>query len=267
MGLDGGLRVSRLRTNAARWALAADTHLAADAEARYGDASPDRNLDHALSQWRQARTQAALLNGDLSWAVGAAGDYARLAAKLDRVSALGPLILTPGNHDNRRRMLQRFAVGYSADNVEKALTIVDGPAFRLVVLDSLYRTDIVAGLLGERQRRRLVETLDREDRRPTILIVHHPLNPTDDALLDSDRLLSVLQPRAQVKAIFTAHDHVYRGERRAALHIVKLPAVGMPFDPKNAVGWVEASFDSRGADLRLWSAQGPADTQRLDWRC
>jgi len=79
-----------------------------------------------------------------------------------------------------------------------------------------------------------------------------------------------VRPFPQVKAILTAHDHAYRIASSQGIHIVSLPAVGMPFDGREPVGWVEASLsDTRGmftfhavGENRI----GDGAAQTLAWR-
>lgn len=240
-------------------------HLSADPDADYDGFKPEQALTAAVRQWSEAELAGVLVNGDLSWAEGLAEDYDRLAAKLAPLRS-APVILAPGNHDDRARLLKRFAPEADSESVEKCMTVVDAPAVRIIATDSLYRTDVVPGLLGKTQRERLVGLLDEETAVPTVIVVHHPIGDGDKDLLDSDRLLRILEPRGQVKAIVAAHDHVYRLERRRGLHVVRQPAVGMPFDPAESTGWIEASFDAAGADLKRWTLDGPAPAGRIDWR-
>jgi hypothetical protein len=177
-----------------------------------------------------------------------------------------------GNHDNRQAFLADLFPAHSKaePTVEKTLAVIEHGPIRWILLDSLIRTDIVAGLLGKAQCCWLQRLLETCDRRPTLIVVHHPLDDEDDSLLDGDRLLRLVRPFPQVKAILTAHDHAYRIASSQGIHIVSLPAVGMPFDGREPVGWVEASLsDTRGmftfhavGENRI----GDGAAQTLTWR-
>ena len=85
-------------------------------------------------------------------------------------------------------------------------------------------------------------------------------------MLDGDRLLAILQPRSQVKAVFTAHDHLWRPEQRGRLHVIGLPSAGFSFVPASTpVGWVEAELSPHGARLRLRTERAPEELQ-IEWR-
>ena len=259
-------RIAWLSGPGGRWALLADTHLSADPEAAYDGRRTLDGAQRAADQAALAGVDAVIVNGDLAWARGEAGDYERAAEVFQPLAARVPVILSPGNHDRRDHLLRRFLPeAFSLNEPAKLITVVDTPAARMILLDSLYRVDVVPGLLGEAQRGWLAGVLDAEPRRPTALFVHHPLGEDDGALLDGDRLLAIVQPRPQVKAVFTAHDHVWRPETRGRLHVVGMPSAGFPFLPSVGVGWIEGEFGVRGARLTLHTDRGDAE-HVLDWR-
>lgn len=199
-------------------------------------------------------------------------DYLQLRGVLDPLAGRLPLCLMLGNHDNRQAFLEEFFPSRARTNtaVEKLITVVDHGPVRLILLDSLIRTDIVAGLVGKAQRCWLRHLLETSDRRPTLVVVHHPLDDDDDSLLDSDRLVRLLRPFPQVKAILTAHDHVYRISSCEGIHVLRLPAVGMPFDVREPVGWVEASLEARRGVFTFHAVgenrTGDGAMQTLAWR-
>ena len=249
-----------------RWALLADLHLAANPDTAYGEARPLDNMLSAVRQIEAAEADGVIVNGDLAWMDGLPPDYDRAAEVLTPLAKRGPMALAPGNHDRRDHLLRRFEPqALSPEEPPKAITVIDAAEVRFILLDSLYRTDVVPGLLGQAQREWLTAVLDEGARRPTVLFVHHPLGEDDGALLDGDRLLEIVQPRRQVKAIFTAHDHVWRIERRGRLFVIKLPATAFAFDPAERIGWVEAEICACGARLRF-HAGGRVEERSLEWR-
>jgi hypothetical protein len=86
--------------------------------------------------------------------------------------------------------------------------------------------------------------------------VHHTLGEFDGELLDAPRLLEIAEENRQVKAIFFGHSHDWNITRRGRLHLVNLPAVGYNFRDEEPVGWVEARFHAKGADLKLRALAG-----------
>jgi 3',5'-cyclic AMP phosphodiesterase CpdA len=255
-----------------RWALLADLHVPADPAKEHLGVYPDRQVREVVPQLVAAHSQAALIAGDLAWDQGLPEDYRRLRQMLEPLREQFAICLMPGNHDNRAAMLREFGRAglENPEAVEKTVTVCEHGPIRWILLDSLYRTDVVPGLLGEAQRQWLQGFLDSADPKPTLLCVHHPLGEQDDRLLDSDRLLRIVQPAPMVKAIFTAHDHVYRLETECGIPVVGLPALGMPFRPVDPTGWLEAELSGRGATL-TFHAVGPntlGDGERteLQWR-
>ena len=260
-------RVARVHGAGNCWALLADTHLSADPNAEYDGQCALANVRRTLEQVAASPVDGVIVNGDLAWMEGLAVDYERVAETFRTVAPQTPTAFALGNHDRRDSALMRFhPEACSLNEPAKLITVIDAPEVRFLLLDSLYRTDVVPGLLGQAQRAWLEAFLDEEDARPTVVAVHHPLTADDGALLDGDRLLGIVEPRRQVKAVFTAHDHVWRHERRGDVHVVGLPAAGFSFLPASTpVGWVEALFSPAGARLRL-HAESARDDRNLDWR-
>lgn len=226
----------------------------------------------AIAGVLKSSPQAALIAGDLAWDQGLPEDYAQLRGLLNPLASRLPLCLMLGNHDNRAAFLEEFFPSRAQANpgVEKLITVIEHGPVRLILLDSLIRTDIVAGLVGKAQRCWLSHFLETSDQRPTLVVVHHPLDDGDDSLLDGDRLLRLLNPFPQVKAILTAHDHVYRASSLEGIHIIRLPAVGMPFDVREPVGWVEASLSAKQGVFTFRAVgenqTGDGASQTLVWR-
>lgn len=228
---------------------------------------PFANATVAASQAQESEPEIVCFLGDLAWGSGEDGDYGRWQQVFHPLMAARPAVMLPGNHDRRDRMLRRFAPDAPVA-AERMVSVVETPQLRLIGLDSLFRTDVVPGLLGESQRRWLGEFLDTHDQRPTVIMVHHHLGDDDQALLDGDRLLALLQVRPQVKAVISGHQHVFRCDTAGRLHLLALPAIGMPFHPDERLGWLESSLDERGATLRFRGVAGAEDgaEQRLTWR-
>lgn len=250
----------------------ADPHISFDPAQSDNGFVPDQHVREAIADVPKAGPQAALIAGDLAWNQGLPADYTRLHVALGPLAERMPLCLMLGNHDSRQPYLAEFLPAHAGADpaVEKSIVLVEHGPIRWVLLDSLFRTDVVAGLLGKAQRSLLRRLLEICDEKPTLLCVHHPLNDDDDNLLDSDRLFQLAQAFPKVKAIVTAHDHAYRSEVRDGIHIVNLPALGMPFDPNEPVGWVKAALSAAQGTFTFHAVgenrAGDASSTTLLWR-
>ena len=144
-----------------------------------------------------------------------------------------------------------------------------GPV-RVIMLDSLFYTNQVSGLLGKAQRKWLTDYLSRTDNTPTILCFHHALTDSDGDLLDLPRLYDIIAPISKVKAVIYGHSHVYGFSEYKGIHQINLPATGYNFSDKDPVGWVQAQLTARGGDFILHATLGNRDKDgavtKLAWR-
>jgi hypothetical protein len=152
------------------------------------------------------------------------------------------------------------------------VSIVESPRANWLLLDSLDKTNYTPGLLGEKQLAWLAAALDARADRPALVVMHHNLDrdPQTSGLRDTGRLLEVLAPRRQVKALFYGHTHRWGAEQVDGIHVVNLPTLVWLFDKQQPRGWVDARLRAEGMTLRLnaldpgHSAHG--QTLELAWR-
>jgi 3',5'-cyclic-AMP phosphodiesterase len=253
-------------------ALLADTHIAADPKNEYRKFFPYENLRAIVPQVAEARPEGVIINGDIARLTGEPGDYERIKELLDPLAARVPIHFALGNHDHRANFRAVFspAAGAAQEVTGKHVLVIDRPAVRLIVLDSLLYVDRVAGLLGKAQRDWLDRYLADADGRPTVFFVHHTLADGDGDLLDAERFFRIIQPYRKVKAVFYGHSHRFACDQERGLHLVNLPAVGYNFQDREPVGWVDARFTSQGAELTLRALGGNREqdgrTVALTWR-
>jgi Icc protein len=255
------------------WALLSDTHIAADASDTFRGFKPHENLAKVCEQVTAAKFDVILVNGDLARLEGKPADYERFTSFIDPLADQAPLVVTLGNHDDRknaRSALTKLA-GDRQPVEKKLVTLIDSGSFRFVLLDSLFITNISAGQVGKSQRDWLSESLAQSSQKPTIVMVHHnPDGDSDGALVDADRLVGILDGQKQVKALIYGHMHVYRFDKRNGLHLINLPAVAYNFADGEAVGWLEANFTLTGADFKLHAIAGETKddgkTTSVAWR-
>jgi 3',5'-cyclic AMP phosphodiesterase CpdA len=258
---------------AAHVALLSDTHISEDPSDAFRGFSPHANLRRVADMVRKAQPELLVINGDLARANGHLADYAALNTFITPLADTMPMVVTMGNHDDRENARKSLAQ-LSGDRqavVQKFVSIVDAGPCVFVMLDSLLITGISPGLLGKVQRNWLASYLGEPANKPIIVFVHHnPDGDSDGALLDADRLLSILRPGKSVKALFFGHTHVYSLSKVDGLHLVNLPAVGYNFADGNPVGWVDAIFSKSGVSLTLHAIAGETRNDgkvtKLDWR-
>jgi len=258
------------------YAWLSDIHLAADPTAMLREECMVANLRAVLADILSGDEppQSVMINGDLALKNGQPGDYATLLdTTVPLLKARIPLHCTLGNHDDR--LAARTALGEAVGNPDSALGRcvgeVEGPGVRFLLLDSMIAPNKTPGTLGPEQLQWLADRLDGDAKTPTIVFVHHNLNSTwESALLDTDALLDVLQPRTQVKMVVFGHTHVFNVRQVNGLHMVNLPAVGYRFQPKQPLGWCQFRPLADGCDLQLRTIGGDQRkdgwTTRLAWR-
>jgi Icc protein len=252
-------------------ALLSDIHIPADRKNGSRGFNPWVNLKGVVPEVIAAKPQGVIVNGDLARLEGHLEDYNEVRALLQPLSAVSPVYLGLGNHDDRKNFEKVFdpPTGVRASVSGKHILVIDHGAIRFVVLDSLLYTNKVAGLLGQSQRSWLSEYLATNSDKPHVLFVHHTLGDRDGDLLDSRRLFDLIQPHPQVKAIFYGHSHEWSIGEKENVKLVNIPAIGYNFRDSEPLGWVDARFDSTGADLTLRAFAGNTTDSRkihrLNW--
>lgn len=254
-----------------RLALLSDIHIPTDSENEFRGFRPYENFKTALAQVAAANTGGVIICGDLARDKGQAADYANLRRLLAPLEGKAPVTMALGNHDHRNNFLAIFGQQDGAQPVKgKHVSLVEGPVARLIVLDSLIETGTIAGFLGRMQRAWLDQFLKSAAPLPTLVFVHHNLDDDDNGLLDAPRLLAVVRPHAQVKAIVYGHTHRYRIETWDGIHIIGLPSTAYNFMDKFAIGWVEAELSAGGGRFTLHAIGGNKDgdgqAQTVKWR-
>ena len=239
-------------------ALLSDTHVAADPKFENRKFLPCENLKTVVAQVGDARPEAVILNGDVAKAAGEIEDYEAVKKLLAPLAAQMPVYIGLGNHDHRDnlgKVLDSDAAVRPAV-AGKRVRVIERPAIRVLLLDSLLYTNQTAGLLGKAQREWLGHYLETSDPRSTVLFVHHTLGEGDGDLLDVERLFRIIQPHRKVKAIFYGHSHEFALDEKEGVHLVNVPAVGYNFKESEPVGWVEARFTPTGVELILRAVGG-----------
>ena len=185
----------------------------ADVEANLGC---DNNKNIALAIARvnglSPRPNIVLATGDLTTA-GRPEQYTTLEALIEPLEV--PLYLIPGNHDERRQLLNAFAGKYGLvdDGHDYVRTVIDDGQLRLVSLD----TTVAGHHHGEIPEDRaawLDEVLCAAPDKPTLIFMHHPPFKSGIWWMDGlgildglDRLATVLGRHSQVIGMTAGHLH------------------------------------------------------------
>lgn len=254
-----------------RLALFSDTHIPADPAEAYRGFRPVENLERVVPQIVTDQPAAAILCGDAARLRGLLPDYERLKSMLAPLVEACPVAIALGNHDDRTNFRKVFGSAHPGLQpvTGKHVMVLEWPRLRAIVLDSLLFVNETPGLLGKAQRLWLDRFLQDSDDRATVLFAHHPPDDGDGSLLDSDRLLRLIAPHTQVKALVFGHSHVRAHTELEGVQLINLPAVGYNFSDQQPVGWQTARFGKGGVDLTLHAVGGnPADdgkTLSLAW--
>lgn len=253
------LFAARPAANPHCWALISDAHVAADRKRMAREINMADRLATVVQEviaWPQ-RPAGALVNGDLALNSGETADYATFSELILPLRTAGiPLCLGLGNHDHRERFWAALQADkrVSAPIDDKQLAIIRADRANWFVLDSLDKTLSTPGVLGEAQLAWLARSLDANQDKPALVMLHH--NPSTGGnkggLVETEALFEILRPRRHVKAYFFGHSHRWSIDQDSSgLQLVNLPATSYPFDKQQPNGWVAANLEPRGIRLEL----------------
>jgi 3',5'-cyclic AMP phosphodiesterase CpdA len=252
----------RTNVDEARFALLADTHIPSKPEIESSKTNMAANFKSVVQQLVKLdkQPQTALLIGDCAHLEGKVGDYKLLGELVAPLAEAGlPLHMCLGNHDHRQNCLDAFAPADAPLNatVERRVGILKTKHANWFLLDSLDAVNRTPGLLGEKQLKWLVESLDAHADKPALIAVHHhltPIPPTATAvpgLVDTPALLDLTASRKQVKAIFFGHTHRWAITPYEGMHLVNLPPVAYVFHAEDPSGWVDCQLAGDHAMLQM----------------
>jgi Icc protein len=192
------------------------------------------------------RFDAVVVSGDLA-DDGSGESYERARQLLERLKA--PLLVLPGNHDDRRRLREVFDLpGAGADPVNYSATV--GP-LRVVVFDSIVPGQD-PGAYEPEQLRWLDQELGEDRQSPTLLALHHPPLSTGipewDAInltpADREAMAAVVARHPQVRAIVGGHLHRTVAGALAGCPVFSAPSTCLQVRPdfeRDGIEWVGPS--------------------------
>jgi 3',5'-cyclic AMP phosphodiesterase CpdA len=213
-----------------------DTHIKKPGRLAYRRVDTTAMLQRCVEDLRRLdpRPDLVVMTGDLV-DLGRPEEYAWLKTLLAPLEL--PLVVVPGNHDEREAMRATFADGgYFPERGFLNFVIEDRYPLRIVGLDTVV-PDQGGGELCAERLAWLEEALSREPARPTLILMHHPpfltgIGHMDDiGLRGREDFERIVAGHPQIEAILCGHLHrniqTLVGGRRAATapspaHQVKL---------------------------------------------
>jgi 3',5'-cyclic-AMP phosphodiesterase len=189
-----------------------DLHVAEDGSfiREFVDANAKLAAAVAYLNAMQLRPDVVLATGDLT-DHGRADQYELLDAILQPLEI--PLLLIPGNHDERGPFLDRFAPAHPYLPTQGAIQyVIDDYDVRLVAIDST-RLDHHDGEIDGEQLEWLDRILRARSDDPTVVFLHHPPFTTGIWWMDcigltgARALESVVRRHPQVRLVLAGHLH------------------------------------------------------------
>ncbi|MCA9177503.1 MAG: metallophosphoesterase [Planctomycetales bacterium] len=256
-----------------------DTHIG---EKHPADSPVPTHLRQVVSELvtRTRRPAGVIVNGDLALKDGQLGDYRHFAKLIQPLrEAKVETHLTLGNHDHRENFYEVLKdLRLESPAVEsRHISVVETRHANFFLLDSLQKTMVTPGTLGEQQLKWLEKALDAMKTKPAIVVTHHNPRLGGDplhfpgGLIDSEPLWEVIGPRKWVKAYIHGHIHDRGYAEHQGIHILNTPAISYVADAsKSTTGWTTARLAPGGVTLTThttdsehpWNGQ----TKQLAWR-
>ncbi len=256
-----------------------DTHIG---EKHPEDSPVPSHLRQVVAELVEKPTKPAcvLINGDVALKDGQPGDYLHFAKLIRPLQDTGiETHLTLGNHDNREAFYQVLKEQRPENPPVESrhIAVVETKHANFYLLDSLQKTMVTQGTIGEQQLNWLAAVLDRFPSKPAIIVAHHNPRLGGDplhfpgGLIDSRELWNVMGPRHWVKAYIHGHIHDRSYAEHQGIHILNTPATSYVADPtKSTTGWTTAKFADNGATLTTHTTDAThhwhGETKTLTWR-
>lgn len=202
-----------------------DCHLGENAGETLLGMDTDHSLDHvlALVASRHPEIDLLVVSGDLS-SDGAPQAYDRLLPKLRGLAKA--IVCLPGNHDDTQVMHRHLDAALMPSHTQLG-------DWQLLFLNSAVSGE-VGGHLSHDQLELCRQHLDG---RPSLIFVHHHLQPMgaewlDEQLIDNgEALFDVLDQRPGVAAIVSGHVHQASDQTHRGQRLLTTPSTCIQFAP------------------------------------
>jgi hypothetical protein len=154
-------------------------------------------------------------------------------------------------------MYDEFAQQRPKESIVKGkhVSVIQLPSANWFLLDSLFETDVVTGVLGQEQIRWLLQALDALRDKPAILMAHHhpqwEAAETIAGLKETREIFPELVSRKHVKAYIFGHTHRWELKEHEGIHLINLPPTAYVFEKTCPSGWVAAQVLDGGMHLQI----------------
>ncbi len=189
-----------------------DPHVPPPGEFAFGEIDTAAFLARAVEHLTRRPTppDVVLVTGDLTDAAQPEA-YAQLRDLLAPLAM--PVFLIPGNHDERRPLIDAFPdlAGRTCDG-GFIQYVIEGFPLRLIALDTLIEGRM-SGVVCARRRAWLAERLAERPDQPTLLFMHHPPFPTGIAAIDmiglaeTKELGQIIRRHPMIQRVLCGHLH------------------------------------------------------------
>lgn len=189
-----------------------DPHIKIPGKLAYGRVDTAAMLERCVAEICRLdpAPDLVVMTGDLV-DLGRPEEYVRLKALLAPLRQ--PVIVVPGNHDERESMRAAFAAnGYLPDSGFLHFVVGSRYPLRIIGLDTLVPLEGRGELCAERLSW-LEETLAQEPSRPTLLLMHHPPFVTGIGHMDEiglsgrEAFAEIVSRHPQIDLILCGHLH------------------------------------------------------------
>jgi len=205
-----------------------DLHIVAEGKTQ-GVAPMAENLEKVVAHINSLKPDVVVVSGDIAES-GAVAEVKRAAAILAELKA--PYYVTPGNHDDRRALMQGMPMEALPAKVDGHLSYaVEMPTLRILALDSS-DPDVPNGRICE-TRAAWLETELAASQKPAFIFMHHPpvkfsVDETDCPPLEgADLLADVVVRHSQIERIACGHIHLLAQALWQGCLVCTAPSMGM----------------------------------------
>ncbi len=209
-----------------------DTHIVAPGQKTLGVAAMDKNLTRVVDHINRLvpRPDIVLLTGDVTddGDISSVRNAAAILARLDP-----PLLVIPGNHDDRDTLWSMFGAAACPSRVGDFLCHAsDLAGLRLIGLDSTI-PNASGGALCDTRLDWLEARLRERPDLPVLLYLHHPplrigvLETDEHPFIGATRFGDIVARHPRIERILCGHVHLNTHSRWHGTIVSTAPGIGM----------------------------------------